>query len=131
MQINGKTLTISAAAAGAALAATQNAQIALTAPIAIPANVMAWLLPVIAAVVPMLLQQFAPQLLPFWEWLKKLLPMPAELSEYKQIIDAKAINPTCPRWHQQVQDALVDAFNRRHPTPVPAASAPEVTDATK
>lgn len=125
MQINGKTLTISAAAAGAALAATQNAQIALTAPIAIPANVMAWLLPVIAAVVPMLLQQFAPSLLPFWEWVKKLLPLPAELAEYKAIIDAKSVAPDCPEFHKSLSDALLAAFNRHHPLSVP----PEVTDA--
>lgn len=127
-------VTASAVGTAAAIAVTQQANVALTGPIAVSPEMMRVILPLVAAVVPFLLQQFAPQLLPLWEWVKKLLPVPAEVAEYRSIVAAKSVNPTCPAWNKQIQEALVAAVNKYHPAPPAIAdsnSPNEVSDVAK
>lgn len=121
MQISNKALAASTIGAGLAVAATQQADISLTAPIAVSADLMRVLLPAIMAIVPLLLTQFAPSLLPLWEWVKKLLPLPAELAEYQKALDVKAADPSCPLLHRKARRMIETAFEKRHPEPVQVA----------
>lgn len=133
MQISNKVFAASMIGAGAAVAVTQNAAISVTAPVAIPASVMQWVLPIVMALVPILLQNFAPGLLPFWEWLKGKLPLPAELAEYQKAANIKSADPACPLLHRKAK-AMIDAtFERYHPAPakigfeMPPAEVPHAT----
>lgn len=110
-------MAASAIGAGLAVAATQNAAISVTGPIAIPASVMTWLLPVVMALVPILLTNFAPGLLPFWEWIKTKLPLPAELAEYQKAVGLKAADPSCPILHRKAKQIVEATFERYHPAP--------------
>lgn len=124
MQIGNKTIGASVVLGSLGAAATQGSNVALTWPVAIGPDTMRVLAPILGLIVPVLLTQFAPALLPVWEWVKKLLPVPSELAEYRQIAEAKAINPECPVWHQQLKAAMQRAFDRNHSPP-----PPEVPDA--
>lgn len=121
MQVSNKALAASTIGAGLAVAATQQADISLTAPIAVSADLMRVMLPAIMAIVPLLLTQFAPGLLPLWEWVKKLLPLPAELAEYQKALDIKAADPSCPMLHRKARSMIERAFESRHPEPVQIA----------
>jgi hypothetical protein len=133
MQISNKIVAASIVGAGLAVTATQNADIRLTTPVPISAELMRVVLPVLAAVIPILIQNLAPTLLPFWEWLKARLPLPAELAEYQRIVAAKALKPDCPIWHRHIREAVDAVFDKYHPAPVlsptPTPPASEVTDA--
>jgi hypothetical protein len=134
MQISNKIVAASIVGAGLAVTATQNADIRLTAPVPISADLMRIVLPILAAVIPILIQNLAPTLLPFWQWLKGWLPLPAELAEYQRIVAAKTLKPDCPIWHRHIREAFAAVFDKYHPapntSPPPAAATPEVTNAT-
>lgn len=131
MQISNKIVAASIVGAGLAVTATQNSDIRLTAPVPISADLMRIVLPILAAVIPILIQNLAPTLLPFWEWLKGWLPLPGELAEYQRIVAAKALKPDCPIWHRHIREAVDAVFDKYHPAPVSSPPlAPPVTEVT-
>lgn len=128
MQISNKALAASTIGAGLAVAATQQADISLTAPIAVSADLMRILMPAVFAIVPIVLSQFAPGLLPLWEWVKKLFPLPAELAEYQKAIEVKEADPSCPLLHEKAQKMIERTFAKYHADslkPGAVARAPE------
>lgn len=125
MEVSKRTLAVSAGMAAAGVAVTQQAAIGVTWPVVIGPELMKAILPIVLAVVPVLLQQFAPGLLPIWERLKSLFLPNAEAADYAALSRVAAIKPDCPVWQGHCRELSSQVYEKHHPTPatVPSAGA--------
>lgn len=122
MEISKRTIAVSAGLAAAGVAVTQQARIAVTAPIPIGPELMQAVLPVLLALVPILLQFFAPGLLPLWERLKRLFVPNAEAADFAALSRVAAIKPNCPVWQGHCRELAGAIYAKHHPAPVPPSA---------
>lgn len=129
MERSTKTAAASIVGAGIGLAVTQAADLSLTAPFEISPDIMRGLLPLALAIIPIVLQMFAPGLLPLWERFKGLFVADAEAADFKALSRVAGIKPTCPVWQGHCQALAAACYAKHHPapeTPTDLRTAPEV-----
>lgn len=117
MERSTKTAAAAIVGAGIGLAVTQTADLSLTAPFEIGPDIMRGLLPLALALVPIVLQMFAPGLLPLWERFKGLFVPDAEAADFKALSRVAAINPDCPVWQGHCKSLAGACYAKHHPAP--------------
>ena len=61
----------------------------------LPADASKWLVSIIVTLLPVIVQQFAPSLLPFVNWLISAFKLSPELAEYQHVLSVVKANPNC------------------------------------